>query len=194
MTTIKESIVSICGGEDGRRKCDLLINDDRTSICLWRFLNIDDFSAARHFVLSENTPSVIFDVDFLSRHEIIPPMSREKMPPGWEAWSVIKNGNIYVTDKAAFMRSLLTADAFLALPQHRFRSFCEDVKAESSAFGNPIVSVLMSDLIGYSFTMFFCENESSPAACLKHSFLEGTKDEDSRLRGLAFEQLELRAH
>jgi hypothetical protein len=125
------------------------------SIEFWHAIDVRDFPSMRGFVVP-NPSDVVFEIDFLSRHELIPPMTVEGLPPGWEAWAEVRGNQLLVTDRAAFCSRMLTADAFIAIPTYRFGLFADDVACvmseSDSAVEDAIRRVLTSPSTGYSFT------------------------------------------
>ena len=132
-----------------------------TDLELWHALDVTDFSSFRSFVASEQSDS-IYDVDFLSRHEIIYPMSVESLPHGWQNWSSAYKGQLIINDKTEFRRMMLTPDALVALPTYRFEFFADDVRTWVDESGYDIKisieNVLNSLLTGYSYKKY---NKSS---------------------------------
>jgi hypothetical protein len=123
----------------------------------WHAIDITDFSSMRGFVVTE-PPTSLIEIDFLSRHELIPPMTEITLPPNWREWAVVRNGQILVTNKAVFCSRMFTADAFVALPVYRFGLFADDVAcvmADGQAeFGAAVRQSLTSLVTGYSFTEY----------------------------------------
>ena len=127
---------------------------------LWRFLDTHDVSSARHFVSHPATPC-LYDIDFLSRHEIVPPMSAENLPAGHERWGVVRGNQMFVRDAGAFRAALLTPDAFLALPKHRFPHLADDVVWATGLgmdIGEAIRRVLTHETVGYSFSAYLWDD------------------------------------
>ena len=189
--------------------CDASRTDAR--IQLWRCLNIDDFSATKFYVVPWDS-SCIFEVDFLSRHPIIPPMTVDRLPHGWDKWGVVHGAIILVKDREEFVKSMLTTDAFLALPRYRFESFADDIAfalttgPEAYPFvsmpstGRLVYDILKTTWAGYSFKIFLdiqADNEydgfqKNQNLYVTWSCLKGLEYENSDLRRSASEQLQLR--
>jgi hypothetical protein len=123
----------------------------------WHAIDVRDFSSTRGFVVAEPSAS-LFEVDFLSRHELISPMTEASLPPNWREWAVVRNGQILVTNRAMFCSQMLTADAFVALPVYRFGLFADDVFCSiGDGFVDPDDAIrrsLMSLSTGYSFVEY----------------------------------------
>jgi len=181
------------------RKC----RDEDLGISLWQNIDLGDVSQTRFFVIADKVPRVTFEVNFLSRHEIIAPMSVDSLPESWKEWGVRKGNNIAVYDLKRFKSEILTADAFLALPKYRFEALCDDIRGHiaeaKDGIGTPraLLEVLSSEVVGYSFLIFLDISQEiwhDPRQVLikVRSFLEGDEYENAGLRGLALEQLDLR--
>lgn len=135
------------------------------SLELWHAIDISDFSTFRSFVMCTGTAEA-FDIDFLSRHEIMPPMTLESLPDGWQDWAIIKKNQMLVTDRSRFCRKMMTPDSFVALPTYRFDFFADDVLAvfsESKQFHrgaaddvlDSMEDVLRSPLTGYAHKIYY---------------------------------------
>lgn len=131
----------------------------KSSICLWHSINISDFSTIRTFVIPRPSDAMsAYDVDFLSRHEIIPPMSQDRLPPGWREWGEVRRNQFFVRDPAAFRSRLLTSDALIAIPTYRFETLADDIDAVFSSqdvsLDDAVRLVLKSELTGYSYVEY----------------------------------------
>jgi len=205
-TSIQRAISNIC--EVGQQMSpsiliEEVVSKEQPNISLWQCLDIRDFSTARFFVAPRLYPPglTVFEVDFLSRHEIMPPMNRDKMPSDWLEWGVVVDNNIHVLDREVFLKTILTPEMFLALPKYRFEAFCDDIQASQEDSNAPsvpqsIFNVLTSKKNGYSFLLFLDNpNPMSYSDVITlsyiHSCLEGKRYEKSDLHRLASEQLQL---
>lgn len=195
------SRMCLAGSEDKSRKiicCDKIRPD--ANIALWKYIDIDDYSLSRFFVV----PLIVFDdclaiyeVDFLSRNEILSPIKPEATPDQWSEWGVARGSNMFVFDREVFIKSLLTFDMFLALPKHRFENLADDVCAQKNFSGNvtqDVFDILSARSSGYSFLLYIKPGTAYDACILyvMHSCLEGKKYENSDMCRLALEQLQLR--
>ena len=146
------------------------------SLSLWHAIDIDDFSTMRTFIVPRPSPTgSLYEVDFLSRHELITPMTKDKLPEGWEEWGVIQKNQLLVTNALLFKSKMLTADAFVAIPTYRFEHLVDDIDAMCSGVDidpdEAICKVLSSPVTGYSFVEFvICDGLALKVA--KHSILE----------------------
>ena len=191
--SIFEAVVSVIGDRDDKNILwDLLIKkvSSHDNLELWRCLNPLDYGGVRHFVVI-NDPLVIFEVDFLSRHEVSPVSSPDQLPDGWQDWGLARERSILVHDKACFRRKVMTPEIFLALPKHRFESFIDDVSYSSSNIIEAVHDVLSAPVTGYSFIMYG-EGSESRVPCLVKTMLEGILYERSNLLRSTLEQCELR--
>lgn len=134
-----------------------------SSLELWHAIDIKDFSSFRSFVTSPH--GNLYDVDFLSRHEIIPPMSVDKLPLGWEKWASIHKNQLIINNKDEFCCRMMTQDATIALPTYRFDFLCDDIHNEltnSNSLDEAIEKVLQSLTTGYSYKQFStCKHDMS---------------------------------
>lgn len=129
---------------------------------LWHAIDIKDFSSFRSFVVI--TGGDIYDVDFLSRHEILPPMSVQKLPIDCENWSRVYKNQLIITNREEFCSKMMTPDAVVALPTYRFDFLVDDVKYELEnglTIIHALEKVLKSPLTGYSYKTF-CRFDDSP--------------------------------
>lgn len=129
------------------------------TIELWHAIDLKDFSSFRSFIVPSN--GNIYDVDFLSRHEIIPPMSINKLPDGWRNWAAIHKNQLIVTNKDEFCSRMMTPDAMIALPSYRFDFVFDDVQSgidEGLDLELSLEKTLKSLTTGYSFKKFSCAN------------------------------------
>lgn len=125
----------------------------------WHAINIKDFSTFKSFVVPAGGD--LYDVDFLSRHEIIPPMSIEKLPLGWESWAAIHKNQMIITNREDFCCRMLTQDATIALPTYRFDFLCDDIQdtmSDSVDLNSSVQIVLKSLTTGYSYQKFSVSN------------------------------------
>ena len=177
----------------------VISNRPDTKFFLWQWLDYSDFSSARFFI-AEPDPAVryVFEVDFLSRHEIIPPITKESLPPGWEDWGASKGNSILVCNKEEFIKRTLTSDAFLALPKYRFEALADDTAEIWHGSGGPVWlaawQTLTEAVTGYSFNLYVDPNldGKTPHIAVVNSCLNGRQYEDSRMLRLASEQHHLR--
>ena len=126
------------------------IGDGGCTIRLLHAIDVSDFSSLKCF-LSINDH--LFEVDFMSRHEIIPPMSADKLPEGWQTWGIIKGNQLFVTNRSGFVTRMMTADSFVALPMYRFDLLADDIQALVEDGMAPLEAtrtVLSSPTTGYS--------------------------------------------
>jgi len=148
-------------GESPSSKCQIRMVSERylredSFVRFWHAIDVGDFSTLKTFVIPyPSSIRSVYEVDFLSRHELIPPMSEDKLPSDWQMWGEIRKNQIFITDSLAFRSRMLTADAFVAIPTYRFETLADDIDAAYS-FGNidldeAVRKVLSSDIIGYSF-------------------------------------------
>jgi hypothetical protein len=120
---------------------------------------------------------VVYEVDFLSRHELVKPLSDGNLPDGWEKWGVVKNNQLFITDVALFTsKMIVTADAFIAIPTYRFDGFVDDVDARARCCDNiqfeiAISDVLLHPITGYSYIKFLLKNDEL-LEITRHSILE----------------------
>ena len=162
-------------------------------IGLWHAIDVLDFSTFRSFVICDGTPEA-FDVDFLSRHEIMPPMTFEKLPDGWQNWAIVMKNQMLITDRDAFCRKMMTPDAFVALPTYRFDFFADDVqenfldknefcRGASDDVLDSMEDVLKSQLTGYAHKIYDLtrhgteENLRDPVSEFRWESVEGEFDD-----------------
>ena len=163
------------------------------SLELWHAIDISDFSTFRSFVICPGKAEA-YDIDFLSRHEIMPPMTLEKLPEGWQNWAIIKKNQMLVTDREAFCRQMMTPDSFVALPTYRFDFFADDVMAvcseskpfcsdASEAALDAMEDVLRSPLTGYAHKIYYLarygtsQNIDEPVVEFSWTDIEGGRDD-----------------
>lgn len=148
----------VFGKQSDHRQCvkRVMVRDIGDSpVELWHALDVSDFSTFRSFVVP--CGGDLYDVDFLSRHEIVPPMSIEKLPPGWKNWAAVHRNQLVVTDKAEFCCRMMTPDAAVALPTYRFEFLVEDVQSVWSGellVQDVMEKVLESLVTGYSYKKY----------------------------------------
>jgi hypothetical protein len=122
---------------------------------LWHAIDIKDFSTFRSFIVPAGGD--LYDVDFLSRHEIIPPMSINKLPDGWENWAKIHKNQLIITNRDEFCSRMMTPDAMVALPSYRFEFVFDDVQSvldENIKLEEALEKTLKSLTTGYSYKKF----------------------------------------
>jgi hypothetical protein len=205
---IHKAILDICDtGEEnkGTRLVEEICVKEIPNVSLWQHLDVHDFSAARFFVTPYfySEGAAVFEVDFLSRHEIMPPMTKDNVPASWLEWGVVVGSHIHVIDREAFVRTILTSEMFLALPKHRFEALSDDIQALQEEINPPgtiqaIFDALINRENGYSFLLFLDNLKSidyfdGTTLSYVHSCLEGKKYENTGLCRLASEQLQLRS-
>jgi len=164
---------------------------------LWRAMDVKDLSSARFFIAPLAELVILLEVDFFSRHELMPPATAESLPHGWERWGVLRGKQMLVADRNEFMRSILTADAFIAIPPYRFEQLSDDVecvaqeKNENAAFA--ACRVLTKPNLGYSFRMYLeAADGKTTEPIFEHSILTEANDASLDLCRSAFEQHNLR--
>lgn len=141
---------------------------------LWNAIDVSDLSTVRTFVVSSISP-FLYEVDFLSRHEIVNPVSVDKFSSSFSDWGFSKGNSLYVTSVPNFRRSILTADALVAIPTYRFDFFADDIQSALSdgvAAFRVLEEVLESPVTGYSFKRYGCDDE---IPCLEFSVAEAAK-------------------
>lgn len=174
-----------------------IIRRPAAKVSLWKSVDVKDFSTAKFFIVPDGDINAVFLVDFLSRHEIVPPMSNEKLPLGWDEWGVIKGNNILVCNKSVFLQRLMTPDAFLALPPHRFESLADDIEHivyDGNSTIDAVKQALSRGGTGYSFVLFARENPCRMEVSMVWSCLNGEIYENSNLLGSTPQQFELWTH
>lgn len=196
-----ESFVRKCYGAPEGVILDISIKKTRDDIGvqLWRAVNIKDLSTARFYLALDANDVVLFDTDFMSRHEIVAQTPEVSLPTGWNEWGVVRGNNILVSNSSLFMRSMLTADAFVALPLYRFDQLADDIADLVSDTGKGVLpstfEILTRPSFGYSFRMYDSEvvnNGETTEPCFEYSILKGMTDEGIDLCRPAFEQFQLR--
>jgi hypothetical protein len=204
-SVVCKAIAGICdvSPNELRRPIEEISANHQGNVSLWRCLSIDDFSQTRFFVVPEGVPAglAIFEVDFLSRHEIVPPLKKESLPESWKDWGIAIEDSIHVFDREAFVKTLLTPEIFLALPEHRFATLADCVHDRLYDYPLHICRAIFDTLTdkryGYSFLFFILDNQkevsyrSSMTLYWVHSCLEGKKYERLDCRGLASKQCQL---
>lgn len=163
---------------------------------LWQVMDIKDFSSARFFLAPLSELVILFEVDFFSRHEMAPRLAGA-LPNGWERWGVVRGNCMLVSDKKEFMKSILTADAFIAIPPYRFEQLADDIECagqennENAAFA--ACRVLTRPNLGYSFRMYVGHKDGKTTeSIVEHSILTEANDASLDLCRSALEQHNLR--
>jgi len=195
-----KSFIGECYGapKDSILDISLKKTRDDMGLHLWRAMNIRDLSTARFYLALTTKNVILFDTDFLSRHEISAPVERDLLPDGWNKWCVVKGSSVLVSNPELFMKSMLTADAFVALPPYRFDQLADDISDAMVDTGEGVLQatfgVLTKPGLGYSFRMYCsCIGDvgKSTEPCFEYSILKGTADEGINLCGPAPEQFQL---